>query len=152
VAYRVASSETFPSWGWWIVNGATTLYENWPIDATRDISLNHIMFGEIGAWMYKGLAGILPDPSQPGFKHILLRPHFVKGLDRFEASHESPYGVISSSWKREGNVIVYKVVIPPNATATLQLPGQAGPAGQPGQSVQEIQLGAGEYSYSLRTK
>jgi len=140
VAYRVASSETFPSWGWWIVNGATTLYENWPIDATRDISLNHIMFGEIGAWMYKDLAGILPDPSQPGFKHILLRPHFVKGLDRFEASHESPYGVISSSWRREGSVIVYKAVIPPNATATLQLPGQ------------EVQLGAGEYTYRVKVQ
>ena len=43
LAYEVAAQETFPSWGWWIVNGATTLYENWPIDATKDISLNHIM-------------------------------------------------------------------------------------------------------------
>lgn len=125
MAYRVASSETFPSWGWWIVNGATTLYENWPIDAKSDISLNHIMFGEIGAWMYKGLAGIFPDPAQPGFRHILLRPNFVKGLDQFSATHESPYGVIGSSWKKEGKVIVYKVIVPPNTTATLQLPAQA---------------------------
>jgi alpha-L-rhamnosidase len=140
VAYRIASCETFPSWGWWIVNGATTLYENWPIDAKSDISMNHIMFGEIGAWMYKGLAGILPDPSQPGFKHILLRPHFVRGLDRFEASHESPYGVISSSWKREKRVIVYKAVIPPNSTATLQLPGETA----------EVQLSAGEHVYKIQ--
>ena len=85
LAYKVASQETFPSWGWWMVNGATTLYENWPIDAKSDISMNHIMFGEIGAWLYKALGGIRPDPDQPGFKNILLEPHFVKGLDHFEA-------------------------------------------------------------------
>jgi len=39
LAYEVASQETFPSWGWWIVNGATTFYENWPIDAKSDISM-----------------------------------------------------------------------------------------------------------------
>jgi alpha-L-rhamnosidase len=49
LAYEVASQETFPSWGWWIVNGATTFFENWPLDASRDISMNHIMFGEINA-------------------------------------------------------------------------------------------------------
>ena len=60
LAYTLASQSTYPSWGWWIVNGATTLYENWPIDTKSDISMNHIMFGEIGAWMYKGLGGIFP--------------------------------------------------------------------------------------------
>ena len=67
LAYEVASQETFPSWGWWIVNGATTFYENWPIDAKSDISANHIMFGEINAWYYKALGGIFPDENQPGF-------------------------------------------------------------------------------------
>jgi alpha-L-rhamnosidase len=121
LAYKVASQETFPSWGWWIKNGATTLYENWPIDAQSDISMNHIMFGEIGAWLYKALGGIKPDPTQPGFKNILLEPHFVKELDHFEASHESPYGTIVSSWKRSGSGIIYTVTIPPNSTASLRL-------------------------------
>jgi len=127
LAYTLASRESFPSWGWWIVNGATTLYENWPINAKSDISLNHIMFGEIGAWLYKGLGGILPDPDRPGFKHILLRPHFVEGLDSLKASHEGPYGKIVSSWKRSGSHGVYNVVIPPNSTATIRfedVPGQ----------------------------
>ena len=122
LAYKVASQESFPSWGWWIVNGATTLYENWPIDAKSDISLNHIMFGEIGAWYYKALGGIKPDPAQPGFKNILLEPHFVEGLDGFEAKHHSPYGEIVSSWERKGSTIVYAVIVPPNSTATLRLP------------------------------
>jgi alpha-L-rhamnosidase len=123
LAYTLAAQETFPSWGWWIKNGATTLYENWPIDAKSDISLNHIMFGEIGAWLYKGLGGIRPDPAQPGFKNILLEPHVVTGLNQFEASHDSPYGTIVSSWKRNGRKITYQVVVPPGSTATVKLPG-----------------------------
>ena len=122
VAYRLAAQETYPSWGWWMANGATTLYENWPIDAKSDISMNHIMFGEIGAWLYKGLAGIRPDPQQPGFKHVLLAPHFVAGLDQFEATHQGPYGLIRSAWRRAGAGVAYTVTVPPNATATLSLP------------------------------
>jgi len=126
LAYTVATQKTYPSWGWWIVNGATTLYENWPIDAKSDISMNHIMFGEIGAWIFKGIGGILPDAARPGFKHILLRPHFVPGLAAFEATHDSPYGRIVSSWKTEDGVLVYTAVVPPGATATLEVPGIPG--------------------------
>ena len=106
-----------------MVNGATTLYENWPIDAKSDISLNHIMFGEIGAWFYKSLGGIYPDEKQPGFKNIILKPDFVKGLNSFEASHEGPFGMIVSSWKKIGKRIEYHVVIPPNSSAELFLKG-----------------------------
>tara|TARA_R110002051_G_scaffold3799_9_gene20313 strand:+ start:13356 stop:16046 length:2691 start_codon:yes stop_codon:yes gene_type:complete len=122
LAYEIASQETFPSWGWWIKNGATTLYENWPIDARSDISRNHIMFGEIGAWLFKGIGGIFPDPNHPGFKNVLLKPHFVKGLDFFNASHTGPYGEIVSNWtKQEDNKVAYHVVIPPNSSATVYL-------------------------------
>ncbi|OGX91019.1 alpha-rhamnosidase [Hymenobacter coccineus] len=122
VAYRLAAQETYPSWGWWIVNGATTLHENWPLDAKSDISLNHIMFGEIGAWLYKGLAGIQPDPQQPGFKNVVLAPHFVAGLNQFEASHQGPYGIIRSAWQKVGPRVEYTCTVPPSTTATLTLP------------------------------
>ena len=121
LAYTLASGDTFPSWGYWIANGATTLQENWPLKTSYDISRNHIMFGEIGAWFYKALGGIKPDPDQPGFRNILIEPHFVTGLTHFEARHTGPYGEIVSSWKREANKIIYTVVIPANSTATLNL-------------------------------
>lgn len=121
IAYKVASQKTFPSWGWWIANGATTLYENWPIDAKSDISMNHIMFGEIGAWLYKAPGGIRPDENQPGFKNVVLQPYFVAGLDSFEATHDGPFGKIISSWKRTSKGIEYKVVIPANSSATVKL-------------------------------
>jgi alpha-L-rhamnosidase len=120
LAWEVASQETFPSWGWWIVNGATTFYENWPLDSS-DISMNHIMFGEINAWYYKALGGIFPDEQQPGYKNVILKPNFVKGLNQFEASHKSPYGTILSSWKRKGRRVEYMVEVPANSTATVFL-------------------------------
>ncbi|KUK78432.1 MAG: Uncharacterized protein XD92_0312 [Proteiniphilum acetatigenes] len=121
-AYKVATQDTYPSWGWWIVNGATTLLENWDLEAKRDISDNHMMFGEIGAWFFKGLGGIFPDPEQPGFKHIILRPNFVRDLKHFEAQFASPYGLITSRWKWEKANIIYEVVVPANSSAALYLP------------------------------
>jgi alpha-L-rhamnosidase len=122
LAFMVASQKDFPSWGWWIVNGATTLYENWPIDAKRDLSLNHIMFGEVCAWFFKALGGIKPDPEQPGFKNIILHPNFVTGLNHANVSHHSPYGEIVSKWERKKKDIIYSVTIPANSTADLYLP------------------------------
>lgn len=166
VAYRLAAQETFPSWGWWMANGATTLYENWSIDAKSDISLNHIMFGEIRAWLYKGLGGIKPDPQQPGFKNVVLAPHFVAGLDRFEATHEGPYGLIQSAWQRAGPGVTYSVTLPPNTAAILSLPVGAGQAVYEGgkplaatpnirlvkatAQLKQYQLAAGTYQLDIR--
>lgn len=73
-AYKVAVQDTYPSWGWWMVNGATTLLENWDLQAIRDISDNHMMFGEIGAWFYKGLGGIFLIPRNLVFKTFCSVP------------------------------------------------------------------------------
>jgi alpha-L-rhamnosidase len=122
IAYKIASQQTKPSWGWWIINGATTLYENWNINSKSDISLNHIMFGEIGAWLYKGIGGIKIDVVHPGFKNVILEPHFVEGLNHYESYHDGPYGKITSSWEKDSGKIIYKAIIPANSTATLSLP------------------------------
>lgn len=119
IAYRVAVQDTYPSWGCWIANGATTLLENWDLNATRDISDNHMMFGEIGGWFFKGLGGIRPDPSDPGFGHILLTPYFAEGLDAFKASHDAPNGRIVSPWTRKGRRVTYDVTVPSNSSAAL---------------------------------
>jgi alpha-L-rhamnosidase len=119
LAYRLAASEAEPSWGGWIAQGATTLYEGWWPSQKIDYSLNHIMFGEIGAWFYKGLGGIFPDTAEPGFRHVFLRPNIVEGLDSFNAEHVGPFGKISSGWRHEGKEIVYNATIPPGSSATL---------------------------------
>jgi alpha-L-rhamnosidase len=117
LAYRLATKETYPSWGYWMKSGMTTFPENWNMKS----SLNHIFLGEISAWFYKGLGGLIIDEKQPGFKHILLRPHIAAGLDSFYVAHEGPYGLIKSGWKRKGVQIDYSVTIPPNSSASLTL-------------------------------
>lgn len=152
VAYKLASQDTYPGWGWWIVNGATTLHENWDMQATRDISDNHMMFGEIGGWFFKGIGGIKIDEKQPGFKNILLRPHFVEGLDHFEASHEGPYGKILSSWKRTAKGVKYNVTIPANSTASVEIPLISGAKvflnGK--ETTSKMNISAGKYEFEVR--
>lgn len=148
-AYKLATQNTFPSWGWWIVNGATTLYENWNIDLKRDLSLNHIMFGEIGAWMHKTLGGIKPDEQQAGFKHFTVGPNFL--LAEADCSHDSPYGRISSSWKIKGNKIKYTLLIPAGTSADVSFADNAKVQTLDGKAAtaQTFKLNAGKHEFEL---
>lgn len=141
-AFRMVSQVDYPSWGNWLRQGATTLYENWDYNGMAWFySQNHIMYGEISAWLYKTLAGIKVDPQQPGFKNILLRPHFIGELMFVKASYFSPYGEIKSEWERKGDTVLYRVKIPANASATLFLEGEQSPR----------QLLAGSYEFTVKS-
>ena len=118
VAYKVAAQTTQPSWGNWVKQGATTLWEGWDGGGSH----NHVMFGDVSAWFYETLAGIRPDPAAPGFKKILIKPSVGGGLTWVKASHVSGYGKIASSWKLDGNKLTLEVTIPPNTTATVFVP------------------------------
>lgn len=144
-AYKVAVQDTYPSWGWWVVNGATTLLENWDLQAARDISDNHMMFGEIGGWFFKSIGGIVPDETAPGFKHVQLRPIFPAGLEHSSVTHNSPYGEIKSSWKKSKKTIVYDVVIPANASATFYPPSNV-------LETAAVKLEAGKHQLKLKIR
>jgi alpha-L-rhamnosidase len=118
VAYRLASQKDLPSWGWWIEQGATTLWEQWDGSSSR----NHIMFGEVAAWFYKALAGINPDPAAPGFKHFIIRPQPVGDLSFARAEYNSIHGKIVSGWRREKGNFYLEVTVPANTTATIFIP------------------------------
>jgi alpha-L-rhamnosidase len=118
VAWKIATQRTAPSWGAWISQGATTLWEQWNGGDSR----NHIMYGDILAWFYKTLAGINPDPDAPGFKHFILRPHILGDLTRVRAYHDCPFGRIEANWRLEGGRLLFDATIPPNTTATVILP------------------------------
>lgn len=120
LAYAIATQRTYPGWGHWIEQGATTLWESW----SGDTSLNHHMFSDVSAWFYKGLAGINPDESAPGFKHVVIRPNPVSGLEWVRASHESMYGTVSSEWRVDEDRFELRVRIPVNCTATVVMPGE----------------------------
>lgn len=118
VAYRIASQKDLPSWGWWIEQGATTLWEQWNGTESR----NHIMFGDISAWFYKALAGINLDPAAPAFKHIIIKPNVVGDLNAARAIYDSVRGRIVSDWKVKDGRFNLTVSLPANTTATVYLP------------------------------
>ena len=140
VAYDLATADTYPGWGYMVRRGATTIWELWNGD-TADPSMNsgnHVMLlGDLLPWCYEHLAGIRPDMSAPGFKRIVLKPDFsIRKLTGVAASHRSPYGIISSEWRRDGGKVTWRVSIPANTTAEVHLPDG---------SVREI--GSGEWSF-----
>ena len=118
LAYDMATQTDFPSWGHWIKQGATTLWETWDGNASRI----HHMFSDISAWFYKGLAGINPDLSAPGFKNIIFQPNPGADLSWVRAWHNSMYGKIACNWTAKDDKIILNVTIPPNCTATVFLP------------------------------
>ena len=116
--YQMLNQRDYPSFGNWIEMGANTLWQEW--DGSR--SRNHIMFGSFLEFFYEGLAGINIDPNEPGYKHFYISPTFNKEIDWVEASHLSPYGLITSNWKKEGDQYTMKIEIPSNSEATIKLP------------------------------
>jgi alpha-L-rhamnosidase len=118
LAYKIVNQHSFPGWGYWIDQGATTLWEQW--NGTE--SLNHIMYGDVSAWFYESLAGIAPYEDQPGFKKISFKPYFPPDLQWVRATHQSMYGDITANWERKGKVIYYQLTIPANTTGVVILP------------------------------
>jgi alpha-L-rhamnosidase len=125
LAYTIATNTTYPSWGYMVQKGATTIWELWNGD-TADPAMNsgnHVMLvGDFVIWLYESLAGIAPDPAQPGFKHILMRPQIVGDLQWVKATHQSPYGMIGSHWQLHGDTFDWQITVPPNSTATIWVP------------------------------
>jgi len=117
LAYKILAAEDFPSWGHWIRQGATTLWEDWKGESSR----NHIFFGDLSAWFFDHLAGIRPDPNAPGFAHFFLAPFAPDGLEHASAQFHSIRGTIESRWQRTREGLQYTFVVPPNSRATIVL-------------------------------
>lgn len=128
IAYRLLLNETYPSWGYSIKNGATTIWERWNSYTIEDgfgdegmNSFNHYSLGSVGEWMYSYMAGITQ--LLPGFKKIKIKPYINSSLDFVTAEFKSIYGSIKSEWRKCENGYDIKVEIPPNTTATIVLEG-----------------------------
>ena len=118
-AFALATQTSYPSWGYQVLSGATTLWETWGGDGSID-SLNHVMFGDISAWFIEYVAGIRP--GAPGYKTVIIKPEVMNWLEWAQATHDSPYGMISSAWQINGLSANLNITIPPGATATVYLP------------------------------
>ena len=123
LALKIASNDTYPSWGYMVRNGATTIWELWNGN-TADPAMNsgnHVMLlGDLIIWEYEYLGGIRA--LEPGYSKIQLKPYLIEGLDFVNCAYESVSGRIESCWKREGNRFEWDFTIPANTTAEVCLP------------------------------
>jgi alpha-L-rhamnosidase len=129
VAYRLLLNDTYPSWGYTVQRGATTIWERWNGD-TGDPSMNsynHYAFGAVVEWLYREMAGIDTDPTAPGFEKIVIHPHPNRQIGHVRAEYNSVRGKIVSEWTYENDGSVsYKVEVPANTVATVLLPQRDG--------------------------
>lgn len=130
IAYTLLEQTGYPSWGYEIGHGATTVWERWDgilpgggfNPNVNGNSFNHAVDGAVGTWMYTTIAGIVPDPAHPGYARFSVRPQPGGGLTHARASLRSPHGTISSSWHLTGKQLVMDVVVPHGSTAVVFVP------------------------------
>jgi alpha-L-rhamnosidase len=125
LAFRIVTNRDYPSWGYMIENGATTIWELWNGN-TADPAMNshnHVMLlGDLLIWFYEYLAGIQNAPGYIGFEKIVMRPYPVEGLDFVKASYHSIHGLIKSSWNKDGQTFQWDITVPGNTTALVYVP------------------------------
>jgi alpha-L-rhamnosidase len=125
LAYELATQTTYPSWGYMIAEGATTLWELWQSKIGPSMnSHNHIMMGSLGAWFYRALGGINLGPDGEGYRHIVVEPNMVEDLDWASASIETVRGQVSCSWNKKAGAVSMEVVIPSNSDAKIVVPSE----------------------------
>ena len=158
VAYRLATTKTYPSWGYMTENGATTIWELWNGDkaSPKMNSGNHVMLlGDLLTWCYQYLGGIRQAATVPtgsltggqsvalqssvGYKHIVLKPAFdIQDCEWANVSYDSPYGTIKSHWRKTLQHLEWDVTIPCNTTADVCLPNG-----------ETKTIGSGSYHFSV---
>lgn len=113
----------YPSWGYMVEHGATTMWERWNSDR-GDVSMNsynHYAFGAIGAFLFRRIAGI--EAATPGFRRVRIAPIFDRRLNGAGADYESAAGLIRTNWRYEEDRLVLDVSLPPNVRGEVVLPG-----------------------------
>ena len=175
LAYGVLMARQFPSWLYPVLQGATSIWERWDAikpdgsihggelgvrEGSGMLSFNHYAYGAVGAWLYRTVAGLAPDPEEPGYRHVLIAPRPGGGLSWAGASLRTAYGDTSTLWHRQGSQFTLEVSLPPNTWATVSLPTSdaasvrldgAEPdhqAGLRGVRGADLEVGSGAYSLS----
>ncbi|HXR65351.1 MAG TPA: family 78 glycoside hydrolase catalytic domain, partial [Ktedonobacteraceae bacterium] len=143
-AFRLLMQRKLPSWLYPVTMGATTIWERWDsmlpdgsINPGEMTSFNHYAFGAVADWLHRVVAGLAP--AAPGYRRLTIQPHPGGNLTRARATLHTPYGLAESAWVIKQGEITLTVIIPPNTTASVMLPGSGGKA---------IEVGSGTYSWS----
>ena len=127
IAYRMIQNTTYPSWGYSIEQGATTIWERWNsyskdrgFGDVKMNSFNHYSLGACGEWMFRSMLGIETDGA--GFKKITMKPELGEGITWAKGHYDSIQGRIGSDWKIENKTFHWNITVPANTTATVYVP------------------------------
>jgi alpha-L-rhamnosidase len=158
LAYKLLLNTAYPSWGYLVEHGATTMWERWNGDQMKNDpsmnSYNHYAYGAVADWLYRFAAGVDATSLDAGFHTVMLHPVFDARLGSVAFDYDSPYGPIHSDWKITGSTVVWHLTLPANTRGLLTLTAAEAARykldGKP-LKVEEkgIQLEAGSYVLSI---
>jgi alpha-L-rhamnosidase len=147
LAYEIITKKTFPGWGYFVTQGATTLWERWSGEGLGGNARNLAFFADVSAWFYKYILGIKSLEEHPGFKKFEISPYFFENLDWAKGKVSTMYGDIKVFWHRNESDIILDISIPSNTEAIIKVPEQY-IITDPGS--QEMQLSSGYYSLLIK--
>ncbi|GAA1573432.1 alpha-L-rhamnosidase [Actinomadura kijaniata] len=129
LAYALLHQDTYPSWGYSIRHGATTIWERWDgwteehgFQSPAMNSFNHYSLGSVGEWLYGGVAGIAQHPDSVAYGDLLLRPTIGGLLTWAHARQETSRGEVTCGWRLEDGELHLEATVPPGIHATLVVP------------------------------
>ena len=143
-AYSLLLQRECPSWLYPVTMGATTVWERWDsllpdgsVNPGEMTSFNHYALGAVADWLHRVVGGLAP--AEPGYRRLAIRPRPGGGISHAKARLFTPYGIAECAWKIHNGNIQVKVVIPPNTTASVSLPGK---------EAKPVEIGSGTHNWS----
>lgn len=122
LAYHMITKPEYPSYGNWVVRGATSLWEDFTPEGGRVTSHNHHFWGDISTWFIKEIAGIHMNPYGRDVNEAVICPRFISSLNYAEGYHAAPAGTIKTKWARSNDAILLQVTVPDSAYGKIKLP------------------------------
>ncbi len=132
LAFGLVHQEAFPSWGYSIRRGATTIWERWDgwteeqgFQSVQMNSFNHYSLGSVGEWLWRSVAGIDQAPGSIAFRDLVIEPRLGERLDWVTGSYDSPRGLVKVEWRRDGAGVGGSLEVPPGRPAEVRIPATA---------------------------
>jgi len=129
LAYALLQQTAFPSWGYSIINGATTIWERWDgwtvdggFQSAAMNSFNHYALGSVGEWLFQCVAGIDQHANSIGYRDLSIAPRPGGSLTSARARFEGPRGLIETEWRSDRQRLELTAEVPPGCTATVHVP------------------------------
>jgi alpha-L-rhamnosidase len=134
LAYDLLLEERFPSWGFSIAQGATTLWERWDgwtpeqgFQAASMNSFNHYSLGSVGDWIHRDVGGIRQHEDSAGYSRVRIGPVVDPRVTSADLRFESVCGAFRSHWQVADGMMQIEATVPPGVEATLEVAGFSAP-------------------------